>query len=60
MLHALLADARFWQFLTRLGEDLAATARAARCPYCGAPMHIIEILARAHRPRAPPLTRSGP
>ena len=30
------------------------------CPVCGAPMHIIEILARAHRPRAPPLTRSGP
>ena len=39
MLHALLADARFWQFLTRLDEDLAATARAARCPHCGGALH---------------------
>jgi len=35
MLHALLADARFWQLLHRLDEDLAATAGAARCPHCG-------------------------
>jgi hypothetical protein len=30
------------------------------CPVCGAPMRIIEILARAHRPRAPPGASRGP
>jgi len=34
-LPALLADASFWQFLQRLDDDLAAAARAARCPHCG-------------------------
>lgn len=47
MLHALLADARFWQFLQRLDEDLAATARAARCPHCGGALH------RGDYPRKP-------
>jgi hypothetical protein len=42
-------------------DDAVPPAQATFvCPVCGAPMHIIEILARAHRPRAPPLTRSGP
>jgi hypothetical protein len=39
MLHALLADASFWQFLLRLDEDLAAEVRGAGCPHCGAPLH---------------------
>ena len=47
MLHALLADARFWQFLHRLDEDLAATAGAARCPHCGGALH------RGDYPRKP-------
>ena len=47
MLHALLADARFWQFLHRLDEDLAATAGAARCPHCGGTLH------RGDYPRKP-------
>ena len=47
MLHALLADARFWQLLHRLDEDLAATAGAARCPHCGGALH------RGDYPRKP-------
>jgi hypothetical protein len=38
MLHALLADASFWQFLLQLDEDLAAEVRAAGCPRLAAPM----------------------
>ena len=57
MLHALLADARFWQFLTRLDEDLAATARAARCPYCGAPLHRGDY---PRKPRGVARARLGP
>jgi len=45
--YAILSDPSFWPFLLRLDEDLAAEVRAARCPYCGAPLH------SGHYPRKP-------
>jgi hypothetical protein len=39
MYHELLSDASFWSFLFTLDEDLAATAKAKRCPRCGGPLH---------------------
>jgi hypothetical protein len=37
--YAILSDPSFWALLLRLDEDLAAEARAAGCPHCGAPLH---------------------
>jgi hypothetical protein len=31
-----------------------------RCPHCGAPMRVIEVLARGHLPRAPPVGSAPP
>ena len=39
MLHACLADAKFWRLLLAFDEDLAAEARAAGCRYCGGVLH---------------------
>ncbi len=38
-MYAILSDPSFWALLLRLDEDLAAEARAAGCPHCGAPLH---------------------
>ena len=57
MLHALLADARFWQLLHRLDEDLAATAGAARCPHCGGALHRGDY---PRKPRGVDRARLGP
>jgi hypothetical protein len=45
--YAILSDPSFWALLLRLDEDLAAEARAAGCPHCGAPLH------SGHYPRKP-------
>ncbi len=73
--YGLLANTQRQSYLSRARELLACPPAVAHhhgrrhpgpaqatfvCPVCGAPMRIIEILARAHRPRAPPLSRSGP
>lgn len=39
MLHAIVMDAKFWRFLLRLDEDLAAQAQRLGCSHCGAPLH---------------------
>ncbi len=46
-----LADARLYEILTRIDEDLAETARQAGCRVCG------DVLHRARFPRKP---RGGP
>jgi hypothetical protein len=38
-LHALLADARFYELLTKFDEDLAAQVRAQGCVWCGSRLH---------------------
>jgi hypothetical protein len=38
-LHALLADARFYDLLTKFDEDLAAAVRAKGCVWCGGRLH---------------------
>ena len=50
MLHDLPRDASFWQFLFRVDQELAETARAEACP-CGGRLH------HANYPRKP---RGGP
>ncbi len=47
MYHELLSDATFWSFLFTLDQDLAAKAKAKRCPQCGG------RLDRADYPRKP-------
>jgi hypothetical protein len=39
VLHAILTDAKFWRFLLRLDEDLAAQAQQLGCPHCGGRLH---------------------
>ena len=39
MLHAIGMDARFWRFLVRLDEDLAAEVQRLGCGHCGACVH---------------------
>ena len=39
MLHAYLADAKFWGVLLRFDEELAAEAQAHGCGDCRAPLH---------------------
>ena len=34
-MHALLADARFYELLTKFDEDVAAQVRAQGCMWCG-------------------------
>ena len=35
MLHSLLADTRFFEFLLLIDQDIAAKCQAASCPHCG-------------------------
>ena len=51
MYHGQLGDSTFWSVLLRFDEDLAARARVAPCPFCGA------RLDRSDYPRKP---RGGP
>lgn len=47
MYHELFRDATFWAFLFAIDQDLAAAARAERCPVCGCHLHC------ANYPRKP-------
>jgi hypothetical protein len=39
MCHAFLSTAKFWSFLLRIDEDVAAQVRAAGCVACGGVLH---------------------
>ena len=39
MSHAFLSDARFYQLLFRMGQDLAAEVQACGCRFCGGVLH---------------------
>lgn len=39
MCHAFLSTAKFWSFLLRVDEDMAAEVRAAGCAVCGGVLH---------------------
>jgi hypothetical protein len=52
LLHALLADARFYDLLTKFDEDLAARVRAKGCVWCGAVLHSASY---QRKPRGAPI-----
>ena len=47
MLHLYFRDAKFWQILLQIDEDLAATVQSRGCPHCAGSLH------RADYPRKP-------
>jgi len=39
MLHLYFNDAKFWQILLQIDEELASTVQSRGCPHCGGQLH---------------------